>query len=82
MSSEQRPWLAHYPAGVPHDIDLDEFASIGDVFDAALLNVASRLSDPALPGAGRMREALAMLEELTRRDTLEDFLTLPAYERL
>ena len=47
-----------------------------------MLNVASRLSDPALPGAARMREALALLEELTRRDTLEDFLTIPAYERL
>ena len=52
------------------------------LFDAALLNVASRLSDPTLPGAGRMREALELLEELTRRDTLEDFLTVPAYERL
>jgi acyl-CoA synthetase (AMP-forming)/AMP-acid ligase II len=29
MSSE-RPWLAHYPAGVPAEIDLDEFASIND----------------------------------------------------
>src|SRR5690606_28002186 len=35
---EQRPWLAHYPAGVPAEIDLDEFASITDVFDAALRN--------------------------------------------
>jgi len=36
--SEQRPWLAHYPAGVPADIDLDEFAAITDVFDAAVRN--------------------------------------------
>ena len=35
MSSE-RPWLAHYPAGVPAEIDLDEFASINDVFDSAV----------------------------------------------
>ena len=35
MSSE-RPWLAHYPAGVPAEIDLDEFASINDIFDSAL----------------------------------------------
>ena len=62
---------------------LDDGTAIDAVlFDAALLNVASRLSDPTLPGAGRMREALELLEELTRRDTLEDFLTVPAYERL
>ncbi|HSD16166.1 MAG TPA: AMP-binding protein [Thermomonas sp.] len=36
MSSE-RPWLAHYPAGVPAEIDLDEFASINDIFDSAVL---------------------------------------------
>ena len=35
--SEHRPWLAHYPAGVPAQIDMDEFAAITDVFDAALL---------------------------------------------
>ena len=41
MSSDsqvQRPWLAHYPAGVPAEIDLNEFASINDVFDAAVRN--------------------------------------------
>ena len=39
MSSDsqvQRPWFDHYPAGVPAQIDLDEFASINDVFDAAV----------------------------------------------
>ena len=39
MSSDsqvQRPWLDHYPAGVPAQIDLDEFASINDVFDSAV----------------------------------------------
>ena len=39
MSSDSqvhRPWLAHYPAGVPAEIDLNEFASINDVFDAAV----------------------------------------------
>ncbi|MFT4178194.1 MAG: long-chain fatty acid--CoA ligase [Thermomonas sp.] len=35
MSSE-RPWLAHYPAGVPAEIDMNEFSSITDVFDTAL----------------------------------------------
>ena len=35
MSSE-RPWLAHYPAGVPAEIDLDEYGSINDIFDSAV----------------------------------------------
>ena len=75
-------WL-HHADGGREPLCLDDGTAIDFVlFDAALLNVASRLSDPSLPGAGRMREALAMLEELTRRDVLEDFLTVPAYERL
>ena len=41
MSSE-RPWLAHYPAGVPAEIDLNEFSSIPDVFDAALAKFAGK----------------------------------------
>src|SRR5690606_32906706 len=24
----ERPWLAHYPAGIPAEIDVDEFSSI------------------------------------------------------
>ncbi len=35
MSSE-RPWLDHYPRGVPAEIDLDEFQSIPAVFEASL----------------------------------------------
>ena len=35
MSSE-RPWLDHYPEGVPQQIDLDEFESIPAVFEAAV----------------------------------------------
>ena len=41
MQSE-RPWLAHYPAGVPAEIDLNEFASITDVFDSALKTYRDR----------------------------------------
>ena len=41
MNSE-RPWLAHYPAGVPAEIDLNEFASLTDVFDSALKTYRSR----------------------------------------
>jgi malate synthase len=35
-----------------------------------------------MPGASRIDEAIALLEELTHADTLADFLTLPAYDRL
>ena len=48
--SEQRPWLAHYPAGVPHEIDLDEFASINDVFDSAVLKYRDK---PAFTNMGK-----------------------------
>ena len=41
MSSE-RPWLAHYPAGVPAEIDLNEFSAIPDVFEAALAKFADK----------------------------------------
>ncbi len=34
--SVERPWLDHYPDGVPQQIDLDEFESIPAVFEAAL----------------------------------------------
>ena len=50
--------------------------------ERVLLNLPSRLAGQPMPGAERVAEAIAMLEELTRRDTLEEFLTLPAYERI
>ena len=31
---------------------------------------------------GRINEAIALLVELTHADTLAEFLTLPAYERI
>ncbi|WP_202842667.1 malate synthase A [Luteimonas saliphila] len=52
------------------------------LFDRVLLNLPSRLSGQPMPGAGRVQEAIALLEELTHRATLEEFLTLPAYERI
>jgi len=53
------------------------------LFAQALLNLPSRLAaEGAIPGAGRVAEAIELLEALTRSDTLEEFLTLPAYERL
>ncbi|WP_353367145.1 AMP-binding protein [Acidovorax sp. FG27] len=29
----QRPWLAHYPAGVPHDIDPDRYRSVAHLLE-------------------------------------------------
>ena len=60
--SEQRPWLAHYPAGVPAEIDLDEFASITDVFDAALLKYRDK---PAFTNMGKTL-SYADLDRLSR----------------
>ena len=35
-----------------------------------------------LPGGSRINEAIGVLDRLTHADTLEEFLTLPAYARL
>ena len=39
-------------------------------------------ADPTVAGLARVDEAIALLADLTHRDTLADFLTLPAYERI
>ena len=76
-------WL-HYQQLSGHSLHLDDGSAIDfTLFDRALLNLPSRLgSRAALPGGGRIDEAIALLDELTQRDTLADFLTLPAYPRL
>ncbi|MBB5207822.1 malate synthase A [Chiayiivirga flava] len=62
---------------------LDDGAPIDFVlFDDVLATVAHRLPESGLPGQTRIDEAAALLGELTHADTLADFLTLPAYERL
>ena len=64
-------------------LHLDDGTAIDEaLFDRVLLGLPSRLAGQAIPGAARVPEAIALLEELTQRDTLEDFLTLPAYEQL
>jgi malate synthase len=86
-------WLHHadQPIGrVPAAADgarcplhLDDGTVIDEaLFDRVLLGLPSRLAAQPVVGAARIPEAIAMLEALTRRDTLEEFLTLPAYERL
>ncbi len=43
MSSE-RPWLDHYPKGVPEEIDLDEFQSIPAAFEASLAKFSANIA--------------------------------------
>ena len=53
------------------------------LLDATLAQLPTKLGDTAaLPGGARIAEAIALLAELSRREQLTDFLTLPAYDRL
>ena len=62
---------------------LDDGSAIDfDLFAAALRALPAQLAGEAMPGAARVGEAIALLDELTRSDTLAEFLTLPAYERI
>ncbi|HBD18745.1 MAG TPA: malate synthase A [Arenimonas sp.] len=64
----------HLDDGTPVDFSL---------FDRALLALPSKLADRMkLPGASKINEAIALLDQLTHADELAEFLTLPAYERL
>ena len=64
----------HLDDGTPVDFTL---------FDRALLALPSKLADRMkLPGASRIDEAIALLDQLTHADELADFLTLAAYEKL
>jgi len=50
MSSE-RPWLDQYPAGVPAEIDADEYPSIVAVLESAIANYRDR---PAFANLGKV----------------------------
>jgi malate synthase len=64
----------HLDDGEPIDFALLERAFIG---------LPRKLGDRSvLPGASRINEAIGMLDRLCHADTLEDFLTIPAYRRL
>jgi len=53
------------------------------LLEATLRNLPAKLGNTdALPGGGRIEEAIALLDTLSRADTLADFLTLPAYQRI
>ena len=50
------------------------------LLERALIGLPGKLgSQGAIPGAGKLHAAIALLERLTRSDTLEEFLTIPAY---
>ena len=81
-------WLHHSdPRGCHADgspVHLDDGTVIDfALFERALAALPGRLGDTAhLPGATRIAEAVALLDELTRACQLVEFLTLPAYARL
>ncbi|KGM53990.1 malate synthase [Lysobacter daejeonensis GH1-9] len=53
------------------------------LLERALINLPAKLTDRLqMPGGSRVAEAIGLLDRLTHADTLEDFLTLPAYKRL
>jgi malate synthase len=71
-------WLRHGGLHLDDGTPIDE-----TLFDPALLGLPAKLGDRLrLPGAGRIDQAIALLERLTHADELADFLTLPAYELL
>lgn len=63
----------------------DDTAITGALFDHVLaetLDALERDLDATTPGHSRLADAAALLADATHADTLADFLTLPAYERL
>ena len=40
----ERIWLASYPAGVPAEIDVDEFRSLGELFEKSVANYTERIA--------------------------------------
>ena len=52
------------------------------LFDATLATIRQRLAAATMPGHSRVDEAAEMLGATTHAETLADFLTLAAYERI
>lgn len=72
-------WLHAEPPLLLDDGTPIDFA----LLERALIGLPSKLADRMhLPGGARIPEAIALLEQLTESDVLEDFLTLPAYARI
>ena len=66
------------------DLHLHDGTAIDDtLFQSCLLNLPSQLSGRNdIVGRDYIPQAITLLEQLTESDTLEEFLTLPAYELL
>ncbi|WP_305803913.1 long-chain fatty acid--CoA ligase [Stenotrophomonas sp. YIM B06876] len=61
--SQERPWLQSYPAGIPAEIDVDEFRSVAAVFDTSVARFRDR---PAYSNFGKVLtygEADALVEQ-------------------
>ncbi len=48
--NQERPWLQSYPAGVPAEIDVNEFRSVAAVFDTSVAKFRDR---PAYSNFGK-----------------------------
>ncbi|MGJ4729168.1 long-chain fatty acid--CoA ligase [Luteimonas sp. SDU101] len=59
----ERPWLAQYPAGVPAEIDVDEFQSIPAVLEQSIRQFGDR---PAFTNMGKAL-TYAQIDELSRQ---------------
>ncbi|MGN6513975.1 MAG: malate synthase A [Lysobacteraceae bacterium] len=79
-------WLhaPRLPGGDGQPLHLDDGTPVDEVLlERALIGLPNRLAERMrLPGGERLAEAIALLEELTHAETLAEFLTLPAYERI
>ncbi|MCD9046716.1 long-chain fatty acid--CoA ligase [Luteimonas sp. MHLX1A] len=60
--THDRPWLAQYPAGVPAEIDVDEFRSVPAVLEGAMANFRDR---PAFSNMGKVM-TYAEIDEASR----------------
>ncbi len=74
-------WL-HFPDDGREPLHLDDGTPVDfALLERALIGLPSKLgNDPTVVGASRVDVAIALLADLTHRDTLAEFLTLPAYD--
>ena len=61
--SNERPWLEHYPAGVPEQIDASQYASVPAVLEEAFASFRDR---PAFANFGR-RLNYGQIDEMSRQ---------------
>jgi len=61
--SNERPWLENYPAGVPEQIDVSQYASVPAVFEEAFTRFRDR---PAFASFGRQL-SYGQIDEMSRQ---------------